>query len=130
MKGRVLAVDPGEVRTGIAVSDPTWTIARPLKVIRERSREKLAQEITRCAIEEGAVRVVVGVAYGPESEIGHQARRAMRLVHRLRALGDLEVVTWDESLSSHDAVGRGDRDTPLDARAAALILQEYLNAQR
>lgn len=125
-----MAVDPGEARTGIAVSDPTQTIARPLKVIQAQSRQELAQEITRCALEEGASRVVVGVAYGSGSEVGPQARRAMRLISHLRALSDIEIVTWDESLSSQDAANRGSSRTPLDARAAAVILQEYLNAQR
>ncbi len=129
MKGRVLAVDPGEVRTGVAVSDPTRTIARPLKVIQARSRHALAQEITRCADEEGAAQVIVGVAYGLEGEIGPQARRAMRLVDELQALSDLEILLWDESLSTQDAATRGGKRARLDARAAAHILQEYLNAQ-
>jgi putative Holliday junction resolvase len=129
MKGRVLAVDPGEVRTGVAVSDPTRTIARPLRVIRARSRRELAQEITRCAEEEGAAQVIVGVAYGPRGEIGPQARRAMRLVDELQALSDLEILTWDESLSTQDAANQGSKRAPLDARAAAHILQEYLNAR-
>jgi putative Holliday junction resolvase len=128
MKTRILGVDPGSVRTGVAVSDPTRTIARPLKVIREQARQRLAEEILRCAQEEGAAIVVVGVALNLEGEVGHQARQALRLVDALQGAGDLEIHTWDESFSTQDASMAGSGRAPEDARAAALILQEYLDA--
>jgi len=126
MSERVLAVDPGEVRIGLAVSDPTCLIARPLKVIRHASRQLDAEAILAEAVSQGAGTIVVGIALDMEGEIGPQARRALRLVEVLRSLSDLLVTTWDESGST---LAAGKRDALVDARAAAVILQEYLNAQ-
>jgi putative Holliday junction resolvase len=123
---RILAVDPGEVRIGLAISDPTGTIARPLKVIRHTARHQDAEAILAEAEAQEANTIVVGLALDMEGEIGPQARRAMRLVDVLRSLTDRRIDTWDES-GSTQAAGRGFAD--LDARAAAVILQEYLDDQ-
>jgi putative Holliday junction resolvase len=124
MKSRVMAVDPGEMRIGLAVSDPLRMIARPLKVIEHVSRQKDAEAILSEAIAHEAGTIVVGVALDLEGEIGPQARRALRLVEVLRSLTDIPVVTWDESGSTKAA---GKRDAFIDARAAAVILQEFLD---
>lgn len=129
MMGRVMGVDPGGARTGVAVSDPTRTIARPLTVIQEQARQIVAAEILRCAEEEGVAVIVVGVALNLEGEVGPQARQALRLVEVLRAKSDLMIITRDESFSTQDAGRTGGAKAPEDARAAALILQEYLDAQ-
>jgi putative Holliday junction resolvase len=121
---RVMAVDPGEVRIGLAISDPTGTIARPLKVIRHTARREDAEAILAEAEAQEASTIVVGLALDMEGKIGPQARRAMRLVEMLRSLSNLEIDAWDES-GSTQAAGR--RDADLDARAAAVILQEYLD---
>ena len=126
MSERVLAVDPGEVRIGLAVSDPLRVIARPLKVIRHSSRKQDAEAILAEAAALEAGTIVVGVALDMEGKIGPQARRALRLVEALRSLTDLPIVTWDESGST---LAAGKRDARLDARAAAVILQEYLDGQ-
>jgi putative Holliday junction resolvase len=126
----VLAVDPGEVRIGLAISDPTRTIARPLEVLRHASRMADAKAILEHATRHGAQTIVVGLALDAEGEVGPQARRAMRLAEALRELSPLTVETWDESGSTQAA--RRDRpdDPLLDARAAAVILQDYLDAIR
>lgn len=130
MSGPVLAVDPGEARIGLAISDPTQTIARPLEVLRHTSRAADAQAIIERASRHGAGAIVVGLALDSEGEMGAQARRAARLVEALRELTPLTVETWDES-GSTKAARKGRRDDPLlDARAAAVILQEYLDARR
>ncbi len=129
MSGRILAVDPGEVRIGLAVSDPSGTIARPLKVLRHRSRPADAAAIVQVAEGEGVQAILVGVALNAEGEVGPQARRALRLVEALRGISPLPVLTWDESGSTQAVRRRGRRDDMLDARAAAAILQEYLDAQ-
>jgi putative Holliday junction resolvase len=125
---RVLAVDPGEARLGLAVSDPSQTIARPLKVIRHISRAKDAQAIVDIARREGAEAIVVGIAYDSRGEVGPQARRAQRLAAALRETGFPRVETWDESGSTEEALAFRGADEMIDARAAAVILQSYLDA--
>ncbi len=126
----ILAVDPGEARIGLAISDPTQTIARPLEVLRHTSRAADVQAILERAARHGAGTIVVGLALDSEGEVGAQARRAMRLVEALRQAASLTVETWDES-GSTVAARRGRQEDPLlDARAAAVILQEYLDAHR
>ena len=130
MKSPVLSVDPGEVRIGLAISDPTRTIARPLEVLRHTSRAADVLGILERVARQGAGAIVVGIAMNSEGEVGPQARRGLRLAEALRQQTSVPVETWDES-GSTQAARRGGRDDPmLDARAAAVILQEYLNAQR
>jgi putative Holliday junction resolvase len=125
---RILAVDPGEARIGLAVCDPSGTIARPLRIVRHVSRAADTEAILLSARETDADRIVVGVAYGLEGA-GPQARRALRLVAALRERTSIPIEAWDESGSTQAARpsrGRGDAD---DARAAAVILQDYLDAK-
>jgi len=130
VKSPVLSVDPGEVRIGLAISDPTRTIARPLEVLRHTSRAADVLGILERVARQGAGAIVVGIAMNSEGEVGPQARRGLRLAEALRQQTSVPVETWDES-GSTQAARRGGRDDPmLDARAAAVILQEYLNAQR
>lgn len=127
---RVLAVDPGEVRIGLAISDPTRTVARPLEVIAHTSRAGDAAEIVASARREDADTIVVGLAYDAEGGAGPQARRALRLVEALRAGGFAAVVTFDEFDSTRSALDLRPRDGLTDARAAAFILQAYLDAEK
>ena len=122
----VLAVDPGEVRIGLAISDPTGTIARPLQVIEHISRQQNATAIAEVATARGAELILVGLPLDDEGEIGHQARRSLRLVDELRKVTGVTVETWDESGSTLKA---GKKDDMVDARAAAYILQDYLDSQ-
>ncbi len=127
---RVLAIDPGEVRLGVAISDPTGLIARPLMVIRHTSRQMDAHKIAETAAEHAAERIVVGVPLDQDGQFGPQARRAQRLVEALKLETDLPVEAWDESGSTLTAISLTHRGADLDARAAAVILQEYLDARR
>ncbi len=127
---RVLAVDPGEVRLGIAVSDPGGSIARPLTVIRHTARARDAQAIADVAREQAAQAIVVGLALDSDGRAGPQARRALRLVEALRLVTDLPVETYDETGTTQAAAQVGSPRTPLDARAAAVLLQEYLDARK
>lgn len=130
MKPPVLAIDPGEVRIGLAISDPTGTIARPLEVVRHSSRRADVQAILLRATRLGARSLLVGLALDAEGAVGPQARRGLRLAEALRAETDLPVDTMDESGSTLAARRPLREDPLLDARAAAVFLQEYLNAQR
>ena len=130
MKGPVLAVDPGEARIGLAISDPTGTIARPLEVVRHTARAADVQVILGRAARYAAKSILVGLALDSEGAIGPQARRGLRLAEALRAQTELPVDTYDESDSTQAARRAGRDDPMLDARAAAVFLQEYLNAWR
>jgi len=134
---RILAVDPGEKRIGIALSDPTATIANPLTVIQHVSRALDAAAIAQTALENQAGLIVVGQALDADGGSTPQSRRAARLAAAIRSQTDLPVVLWDESGSTQAAraarlamgVPRRKRRGHLDDLAATVILQSYLDAQ-
>jgi putative pre-16S rRNA nuclease len=128
--GRVLSVDPGEVRIGLAISDPTRTLARPLKILRHQSRALDAKAIVEEAATQEADLILVGLPLDADGGVGPQARRSLRLVDALRQAAAIEVATWDESGTTQQALelSRG-RDADVDARAAAVLLQDFLNEQ-
>lgn len=127
--GRVLAVDPGDVRIGLAISDPMRVIAKPLKVLLHQSRQVDARAILEEARIQEAVCIVVGAAFDRDGNIGPQARKSLRLIEAIQALTELPVVSWDETGTTQAAQRSPGRDSDLDARAAAAILQEYLDVQ-
>jgi putative Holliday junction resolvase len=130
-----MAVDPGEKRIGLAISDPTATIASPLKVFQHVSRTLDAASIALAAAEQGAVLIVVGQALDGEGRVGPAARRAERLAEAIREQTSIPVVLWDESGSTQAArqariqmgVSRAKRSGHLDEIAATYILQSYLD---
>lgn len=135
---RILAVDPGEKRIGLAVSDPTGVVARALTTLQHVTRAEDASRIAAIARAEGAERILVGIALDAEGLVGPQARRAQRLAEAIRAETDLPVELWDESHTTLDAQAamaasgrrprRGARRDRIDAVAAAILLQGYLDA--
>ena len=120
----ILAVDPGEVRIGLAISDPTGTIARPLQVLRYISRPQNAAAIAEVAKEHRATLILIGLPLDDEGAIGPQARKSLRLAEELKKATGVDVHTWDESGSTQLS---GKKDEMIDARAAAYILQDYLD---
>ena len=136
MSGRILAVDPGEKRIGLAISDPTATIARPLRVILHSARALDAAQVASAAADEGAVRIVVGQALDDEGLPSPEGRKAARLAEAIAMQTNLPVELWDESFSTQTArqtrfamgVSRQKRSGHLDDLAAAVILQSYLDA--
>ncbi|RME07105.1 MAG: Holliday junction resolvase RuvX [Anaerolineae bacterium] len=137
MSKRILAVDPGEVNLGIAISDPTATIASPLTVLQHTSRQADAQAILELARQHEVERIIVGQSLDEKGNPTFQGRRAARLAAALRALGEFPVELWDESFSTRAAlqarrqmgVKRAKRRGHLDDLAATVILQSYLNAR-
>ncbi len=135
---RVLGVDHGEKRIGLAISDPTGTIARPLSVIEHVSRPVDAAQVASLAAENQAELIVVGESFDEEGRPNPAGRRAERFAEALKAQTTLPIVLWDESLSTADArelriamgTSRKKRGGHLDEAAAAVILQSYLEAQR
>ena len=127
---RILAIDPGDVRIGLAISDPTGSIAQPHMVIKHQSRSKDAEAILQEAKRVNADMILVGVAFDQEGLVGPQARKAFRLVDVLKKISDIAVETWDESGSTGIASRISRKRENIDARAAAVFLQEYLDAKR
>ncbi|RLD11131.1 MAG: Holliday junction resolvase RuvX [Chloroflexota bacterium] len=135
--GRILAIDPGEKRLGVALSDPTGTIANPLKVLKHVSREKDAETIAQLAAEHEAVTIVVGQAVNWDGEMSSQGRKAARLAGAIRAKTDIPVKLWNEYGSTQAArsariamgVSRQKRSGHLDELAATVILQNYLEVR-
>lgn len=134
---RVLAVDPGEKRLGLALSDPGGMIANPLQVIEHISRPLDAAQIAQIALEQQAELIVVGQALDIEGQPTPASRRSARLATAIRVQTDIPVVLWDESHSTQAArqarraVGarRSRRGGHLDELAATYILQTYLDWQ-
>ncbi len=135
---RVLGVDHGEKRIGLALSDPTGTLARPLSVINHVSRAVDAAQVAAIVAEPEAECVVVGQSFDEEGRPNAAGRAAERFAEALKDQTTVPIVLWDESMSTIDArdlqiqmgVPRKKRAGHLDDAAAANILQSYLDAQR
>jgi putative Holliday junction resolvase len=133
---RVLAVDPGEKRIGIALSDPTGTIANPLTVLDHIGRQIDAAAIAQLALEHKAGLIIVGQALDEDGQSTFQSRRAGRLASAIQTQTDTPVELWDESGSTEAAqtarvdmgVHRRKRRGHLDDLAATYILQTFLDA--
>ena len=124
---RVLALDYGAKRTGVAVSDPTGTIARPLTVIAGAASDDGLRQIARLVAEHRAGLVVVGLPVSLDGGEHAQARAVRSFVGRLKAALDVPVVLYDERFTTAIAQSKGGTKE-LDARAAAQILDDYLAA--
>ncbi len=132
---RALGVDPGEKHIGLAVSDDTGLIARPLATLRHISRTEDAARIAAAAQAQAAGLIVLGYALDGEGRPGPQARHAEKLAEALRALTPLPVALHDESYSSQEAADglraagktRRARREQIHAAAAATLLQSYLD---
>jgi len=132
---RILALDVGERRIGVAVSDPSGTLATPHSVIRRRSKAEDFAAVARLVAELKAERVVVGLPLSLNGTIGPQARRVVRYARSLAQTLTVPVELHDERYSTATAEEllaerRGRRRVPIDAAAAAVILQDYLESHR
>ena len=122
---KVLALDFGAARTGVAVSDPTGVVARPLCVVERAASEAGIDELSRLVREQDAGRVVVGHPLTLRGERGEQARATERFAETLRAALDVPVVLFDERFTT-DLAQQTPSSTSEDARAAAHLLSGYL----
>lgn len=133
---RILAVDPGEKRIGIAVSDTTGTIASPLTVIHHVSRSVDAARIADLANEYQIGLIIIGKAYDEDGLPTPASRRADRLAEAIRQQSSTPQKMWDESFSTQNArqaqiqmgTPRRKRHGHLDKLAATVILQSYLDS--
>lgn len=135
---RILAVDHGEKRIGLALSDPTGTLASPLTVLKHVSRLLDAAQVANLAAENEAELIVVGQSFDEEGEPNLAGRRAAKFAEALREQTQIPVQLFDESFSTQDArttvielgYSRKKRAGHHDSLAAVMILRSYIEANR
>ncbi len=134
--GRLLALDLGEKRVGVALCDETQTLARPLLTLQRASKKEDFAKILALCREHRIEKVIVGLPRTLRGEEGPQAQRVRRYALELQAALHLPIDFWDERYSSVDAqerlasTSRKPRATgAIDSAAAAVILQDYLDAR-
>ena len=138
MRGRVLGVDYGERRLGLAVSDPLGITAQPAGTVTISNPREALHAVAEAVEHHAAVHVVVGLPRSMRGGIGPKAREVIRFVAVFERTASVPVSLWDERLTSASAervldeggVSARDRRGKVDAVAAQLILQSYLDAQR
>jgi putative holliday junction resolvase len=123
---KVVALDYGSARTGVAVSDPTGTIARPLGVVERAASEAGLSRLAELVREEGAELIVVGLPLTLRGERGAQAQETEAFLEALREAVEVPVESYDERFTTGLAASVGSDDAPEDARAAAHLLSSYL----
>lgn len=126
---KILALDYGAARTGVAISDVTGTIARPLEVVERASTPDGLARVREIVTEHEAECVVVGLPLTLRGERGRQALETEEFVHALRAHLEVPVESYDERFTTTLAAGAPGA-APEDARAAAHLLASYLNRMR
>jgi putative holliday junction resolvase len=122
---RVLALDYGRARTGVAVSDPTGTIARPLEVVDRAGGEQGLARLIELIGEHDVERVVVGMPLTLRGDRGEQARETEAFIETLAGATTVPVVPFDERFTT-DLAEQTPASAPEDARAAAHLLSSYL----
>jgi putative Holliday junction resolvase len=137
-ESRSLGIDLGDVRIGLAVSDPLGCIAQPLETIERVGPRKDLQRLARRARELEVSVVVIGLPLLPSGDEGEQAAKSREFARGLeRHLRGIRIELWDERLTTVEAertmisggAGRRRRRASVDSVAAALILQGYLDAR-
>lgn len=138
MQGRVLAIDPGGRRVGLALSDPMRIIASPYKTLLIKDNDDAIQQICKVIEQEEVTEVLVGLPLRPGAEKSEQTKRVEIFIEALRAKIDQAVYTIDESYSSVEAeeslhrMGKkiGTDKGAVDRIAAAIILKQYLQEKQ
>jgi len=134
---RIMAVDHGEKRIGLALSDPNAILASPFKAIEHVSRLVDAAQVADLAAQNEVGLIVIGQSFDEEGRPNLAGRRAARFAEALQTQTQIPIRLWDESFSTQDAratriamgVGRKQRGGHLDELAAVMILRSYLEAQ-
>jgi len=135
MQGRMIGLDVGEVRIGVASSDPLGIIVSPFTVVKRTNLEADLKALVDIIKEREAVRIVVGIPLDREGKPGPQAEKTQAFIEQLRGVTDVEIVTQDERFSTAAAtrmlidanVSRKGRKEVVDKVAAHHILQTYLD---
>jgi putative Holliday junction resolvase len=132
---RILAVDYGDARTGLAISDTEGFLASPVGTLSEWKFETVVEKITAKAIELKATQIVIGYPKNMNGSLGERAEKSERLAEALKESTKLKVVLWDErctTISAHNYLNATDtrgkkRKAVVDTVAATIILQDYLD---
>lgn len=135
---KILAVDLGKARTGLAVCDEGEVLASPVRVVAERDWDRLAETVAGEAESLAAGRIVIGLPRNMDGSEGESARNARAFAEHLKTLCALPVVLWDErgtTITAHGYLNETDtrgkkRKAVVDAVAATVILQDYLSYRR
>lgn len=135
---KIMSVDLGKVRTGIALSDINEYLASPLCVIKERDRDILAKKVSDIANENNVLQIVVGLPLNMDGSKGESAKAADEFSKILSKYTDADIILQDErgtTISAHSYLNvtntRGEkRKSVVDAVAATIILQDYLDFRR
>lgn len=135
---KMMAIDFGDARTGVAVCDPLEMLASPFKVIKQKDMEKLVEEIALLASEQNVEKIVVGYPKNMNGSNGERAAKTEILVDKLKLATNLDVVLWDERnttvlahkiLKDNEVFGKK-RKNIVDAVAAVLILENYIKFKK
>lgn len=134
---KLLGIDYGQRRIGVAASDETGTLALPLEQVDAEPLARACERIAILARERGVERIVVGMPRNMDGSYGPAAESVRAFIAELKKAVSLEIVSWDERLSTAQAeramveadYSRKRRRAQRDALAAQLILQNYLDAQ-
>jgi putative Holliday junction resolvase len=133
---RILGLDVGTKRIGIAISDELGWTAQGIKTLHRSAGESDLGEIRNIAREYGVEKIVVGLPANMNGSLGPQAEMVLGFVQELREILDLPIITWDERLSTVEAtkmfiradLSRKKRKRKVDITAAIIILQSYLDS--
>ena len=137
-KGRVLGIDAGTVRTGIAVSDETGFLAHAVCTVKAKGRRELVTKIIEQAEEYSVRLIVMGNPINMNGTLGESAERISKLAEAIREKTDIPVVLFDERCTTMAAAqilnltdtGGQKRKDIIDALSAEIILQNYLDSER
>ncbi len=131
---KILAVDYGDARTGLAICDESELLATPLPQLNEKSMNKVVALIAQAAAEQKAARILIGLPMNMDGTEGARAGKSRRLAGKVEEASGLPVVLWDERrttvtaagiLSENGVFGQKRKDR-LDSVSAAVILEGYL----
>lgn len=136
LAGRLLGLDVGDRRIGLAVRIPPGELILPAGYIQRRNRRADVAAILDAAAQRDAVAIIVGIPYDAHGRIGEQARKTQSLVRALERAANIPIFTVDESFTSQTAetaLRNADPDTPpspgdIDAAAAVAILRRFIGA--
>ena len=138
MKDRILAIDLGDVRTGIAVSDPLGMLANGVCTVRMTDKEKIAEMVVGYIKEYGATKVVLGYPVNMNGSIGPRAENVAQFKEILASHTDVPIILYDErcttmiahTILSETNIRGKKRKNVVDTLSAEIILQNYLDANR
>ena len=134
---RVMGLDPGDKRTGVAISDPLGWTAQGKKVIESSSFQDIIKEVKELIEQYEVEKIIVGLPRNMDGSLGERAQRVEKFIEELKSQVDIPVKAWDERLSTAQAertlleadLSRQRRKQVIDKMAAVMILQNYLDQQ-